>query len=293
MEFEAQLGWYQQRCEQALEDAAARYFTKGSKVSEAAEYALLGGGKRVRGVLVQACGALVGAQEAVCADFAAAIEMIHAFSLVHDDLPCMDDDDMRRGRPATHIAFGEATALLAGDLLAIEAFNVIAGAPAPGEARARAAAVLATAAGARGMIYGQELDLANEKQTPSEEALRQTYRHKTGALLLASARLGVAAAGKKPEEEPVLAQYAQDIGLVFQIVDDILDVTSTNEELGKPIGSDAQQGKTTFVTLFGLEKARQEVESLTAQTVEALQKAYGEGAGFLAEYARRLASRVK
>ncbi|MDL2294926.1 polyprenyl synthetase family protein [Ruminococcaceae bacterium OttesenSCG-928-D13] len=234
----------------------------------------------------------LGADPGVCDAFAAAVEMIHSFSLIHDDLPCMDDDDMRRGKPATHIQFGEATALLAGDLLAIEAFNVIAGSGAPPEVCGRAVTALASASGARGMIYGQELDLRNEKRTPTEAGLLETLSYKTGALIRVSAALGVIGAGLEMEDEAEIEHYAQNIGLVFQIVDDLLDVTSTAETLGKPIGSDAEQGKTTFVTMFGMTRSRQQVADLTAEAIEELGDKYGERADFLCEYARRLADRV-
>ncbi len=292
MNFDSLHAQYIERCEAALKDVITKYFTKDSTVSAAGEYALLNGGKRVRGVLVQAVCDMLGGAPQQASQLSAAIEMVHAFSLIHDDLPCMDDDDMRRGKPATHIAFGEATALLAGDLLLAEAFQVLAGAPLSPQQCCNAVAILAKATGASGMIYGQELDLKYETDTPSEDMLRLLHRKKTGALISASVQLGIIAAGKDISGEQAATAYAETIGLVFQIVDDILDVTADQALLGKPVGSDAQQGKTTFVTMFGLQKAQQEVQTLTANALKELQQSYGKKSDFLCQYATALAQRA-
>jgi geranylgeranyl pyrophosphate synthase len=291
MSFDHELAEYQQQCEKALEQAAADTFVPDSQVSAAAEYALLGGGKRVRGVLVQAAGTLLGGNKPAQRMFAAAIEMIHAFSLVHDDLPCMDNDAMRRGRPSTHVKFGESTALLAGNLLNVEAFAIMAESGLDNKMLVRAVKILASATGS--MIYGQELDLHYETQPADEKALRLIHTHKTGALLCAAAELGMVTAGRTPEDEPELARYAANLGLAFQIVDDILDVTADEATLGKPIGSDAERGKTTFVTMFGLEAARRHVRGLTSEAVTALRTRYSDKANFLAEYANQLAVRIR
>lgn len=292
MTCEAQQTQYISQCNSALESAAERFLKKGSVVSEAARYSLMNGGKRVRGVLVQAASALLGGSPAAAAAFAAAIEMIHAFSLIHDDLPCMDDDPLRRGKPACHIRYGEANALLAGDLLTLEAFNVLMSADIDASARVEAARVLSTAAGAHGMIYGQELDLYYEENPADVAALEAIEMHKTGALLVASVQLGVCATGQEPRQHPALTAYAQQVGRAFQIVDDVLDVQSTEDVLGKPIGSDAQQGKATFVSLLGVPKATEEVQRLTTEAIQTLEAAYGEDASFLSAFATQLAKRV-
>lgn len=285
---------YQKTCEQALESVASECFTIGSEVSCAAKYALLGGGKRVRGVLVLAVCEMLCGNNNYAEAFSAAIEMIHAFSLVHDDLPCMDDDDIRRGKPSTHIAFGEATALLAGDALCIEAFGVVSKKGMEPLVAARAAGLLACAAGARGMIYGQELDLRYESEKADAGAIDLVQTHKTGALIKAAAGLGVIAAGREIEAEPAITEYADCLGKCFQIVDDILDVTANEDELGKPIGSDIASGKTTFVTLFGLDKAQEAVRELTEKAVNALRNAYNNPAcDFLCNYAKELAARAR
>lgn len=283
---------YLKSCEEAIQQCCDTLLQPNSVVSEAAAYSLLNGGKRVRGVLCMAvCDMLQGNMPAAAA-FSAAVEMVHAFSLVHDDMPCMDDDDMRRGKPACHIAYGQANALLAGDLLAIQAFEVTATAPADAQACATATALLAAGAGAKGMIYGQELDMKFETETPTREDLRAIHHYKTGALIKTAAGLGVVAAGQEVNSQPAITQYAENIGLVFQIVDDILDVTAEEKQLGKPIGSDAASGKTTFVTMLGLQKARQHAEELTTQATRALRQAYGDRAQFLEQFAQNLLTRA-
>lgn len=293
MSFSAEHAVYLARCEHELRNVAEKYFQQGSTVSEAAEYTLMNGGKRVRGVLTLAvCDLLQGGSKAADS-FAAAIEMIHAFSLIHDDLPCMDDDDMRRGKPAAHKVYGEATALLAGDLLSLEAFSVICGAKLDDEFKTAACALLAGQAGAKGMIYGQELDLKYENEPANAEIVLKTYSAKTGALLRVAAQLGVLAAGKMPQNEPAVTTYANNIGLAFQIVDDILDVESSAETLGKPIGSDAQQGKTTYVSLYGVQKSRKDVQKLTDEAIEGITNSYGEErAAFLTSFAKKLQQRI-
>lgn len=291
MTFDEEHLLYQQRCQKALEASVSHYFQPLSEVSRAAEYALMNGGKRVRGVLCLSSCQLLEGNAPQAEAYATAVEMVHAFSLVHDDLPCMDDDDLRRGKPATHIAFGEATALLAGDLLSLQAFEAIAKGGGEAWQGLEAVKTLVMAAGARGMIYGQELDLHYETQKADEQALYNIHRHKTGALISASVDLGIIASGKMPTSEIALQKFAENLGLVFQIVDDLLDVTSNEAELGKPVGSDRQQGKSTFITILGEEKARREICRLTEEGVSALEAAYGHRASFLCEYANTLASR--
>ena len=217
--------------------------------------------------------------------------MLLVYSLIHDDLPCMDNDDMRRGKPSCHKAFGESTAMLAGDVLLTEAFEAVAGAPAPASVCGRAAQSLGAGAGSRCMVYGQELDLKYEALAATEEQLRLIHRHKTGALINAAIQMGGAAAQADEAQRKALEAYAYGIGLVFQIVDDVLDVTSTAEQLGKPIGSDSENGKTTFVTLFGADGAMQLAEKLNDETCAALHDAFGEKSAFLEQLARTLLAR--
>lgn len=292
MSFQLQHAEYLAYVENSLQQTTDCIFQPDSKVSEAALYSLMNGGKRVRGVLVLAVADLLGGDWKKLGPFACGIEMVHAFSLVHDDLPCMDDDDMRRGKPANHIVFGQANALLAGDLLALEAFQALMLADVSWEQRAKAAQILAEASGARGMIYGQELDLFYETKQVDLATLESIHRHKTGALIACAAKLGIIGAGLDVENSQQVVEYADHIGLVFQIVDDILDETATTQQLGKPVGSDRQQGKNTFVTLVGIDNARKKVEELTQEASVGLQKLYGAKAGFLIDFAEQLAQRI-
>ena len=238
--------------------------TGNNGLTDAMQYALLGGGKRLRAYLLNETGRAFGASAEKTAPFAAALEMIHASSLIHDDLPCMDDDDMRRGKPSCHIAFGEANALLAGDTLLLYAFETAASNTACSDKSVRLAVrELARCAGAVGMCGGQFYDL--RENVSSVDEIYQTEALKTGALLRASCLLGYYAATDTPDETVVraLGRYAEDIGIAFQITDDILDVTSTAEELGKPIGSDAKNGKKTVLSFLSLEEAAAEARRYT------------------------------
>lgn len=289
--FEAQSANYVQQVERALEKYAQLTLAAQSTVSEAARYSLFAGGKRVRGSLVLAFCDMCGGDMAASESFVAAVEMVHAYSLIHDDLPCMDDDDMRRGKPACHIKFGEANALLAGDALLTAAFAAIANGPGDDTLQAKALKILSEGAGARGMIYGQELDLHFETIKASYEELLQVHNNKTGALITAAALMG--ALGVEDDKLDAVRTYGQNIGLVFQIVDDILDVTADSATLGKPKGSDAQQGKTTFTTLFGTEEAFKIAKDLTDSAAQQLQTAFGDKAQFLIAYAENLLERQK
>lgn len=276
---------------QALNDACEQYLPEHSQVCRAARYSLLGGGKRVRAVLTLSVCDMLNGNMAAAAQFAAAVEMLHCYSLIHDDLPCMDNDDLRRGRPSCHKAFDEATALLAGDVLLTEAFEAASNAPASAEICARAVRALSAGAGSRGMVYGQEIDLKYEALAATEEQLRLIHRHKTGALINAAVQMGAAAAEAGEAQSKALEAYAFGIGLVFQIVDDVLDVTSTPEQLGKPIGSDSENGKTTFVTLYGVQGAMALAQKLNDETCRALSETFGEKAAFLVQLARQLVER--
>ena len=288
MEYKAQYQAYLTQAFSALEKACDRFLPEQSEVCRAARYSLLGGGKRIRAVLVLSVCDMLGGDMEAAAQFAAAVEMLHCYSLIHDDLPCMDNDDLRRGRPSCHKAFGEATAMLAGDVLLTEAFEAVANAPASAQARVEAACALGAGAGSRGMVYGQELDLKYEALAATEEQLRLIHRNKTGALINAAVQMGAAAANATVQQREALEDYAYGLGLVFQIVDDVLDVTSTPEQLGKPIGSDSENGKTTFVTLYGAEGAMELAHTLNDQTCAALQEHFGQKAGFLQQMAQQL-----
>lgn len=278
---------YAAAAEDRLAVLCEKYLPSDRRIGQAAAYSLLGGGKRVRAVLCLASCELTGGRTEDALDFACALEMLHCYSLIHDDLPCMDNDDMRRGRNSCHKEYDEATALLAADALVTAAFEVIAHAALPAEARVEAAAVLAQAGGARGMLYGQELDKRFETQTADEKQLLDLHRHKTGALIAAAARLGCAASSASVQARDALERYTQAVGLVFQIVDDVLDATATSEELGKPAGSDAANGKTTFVSLYGLEGARALAERYNRDAVDALAGLEEEN-GFLRKLAEGL-----
>ena len=259
-------------------------------VSEAMRYSLEGGGKRIRPCLTLEFCRVCGGDVETALPFAAAVEMVHTYSLIHDDLPCMDDDDMRRGKPACHIRFGYANALLAGDGLLTLAFYTLTRAELPGDRVARAVEVLSSAAGHGGMILGQTMDLANEGQAVSAETLRETDRNKTGALLRAACVLGCIAAGASDDRVRDAERYAEAVGLAFQIVDDMLDVTSDDATLGKPVGSDAAQHKSTYVTLFGLDGARDAAAGYTAEAVRAAER-FGESGETLRQFAELLMHR--
>lgn len=288
MEYKAQYEAYLAQASKALDAACGQFLPETSEVCRAARYSLLGGGKRIRAVLVLSVCDLLGGDKAAAGQFAAAVEMLHCYSLIHDDLPCMDNDDLRRGRSSCHKAFDEATAMLAGDVLLTEAFEVVANAPASAQACVRAARALGAGAGSRGMVYGQELDLKYEALAATEDQLRLIHRNKTGALINAAVQMGAAAAEADTETCRVLEAYAYGLGLVFQIVDDVLDVTSTPEQLGKPIGSDSENGKTTFATLYGVQGAMDLAQKLNAETCAQLHSHFGTKAAFLEQLAQQL-----
>lgn len=262
-------------------------------LARAMRYAVFAGGKRLRPALVvAACEACGGRAEDVAGP-AAAVEMIHTYSLIHDDLPAMDDDDLRRGRPTVHRAFGEAEAILAGDALLTLAFEVLATEP-PGAGLAgrRAAAVAAAARGAgpAGMVGGQMADVEAERRLPDASGIEWIHRRKTGALLASAARIGAIHAGAPPEIEEALARYGDEMGLAFQIADDVLDRTSTAEEMGKTPGKDRRAGKATYPARIGLEASRIEAQRHAARAIEELDRA-GLGGEPLRALARFAAAR--
>ena len=292
MDYSEQYDEYLARANAALLSAAAGVLKDGSAVSEAARYSLIGGGKRVRAILCLAvCEMLCGDMD-VAARYAAALEMLHCYSLIHDDLPCMDNDDTRRGQPSCHKKFGEATAMLAGDALLTAAFEVLAGTEkATAAQNADAVHTLAAAAGARGMVYGQELDLRFETQAATDAQLREVHRCKTGMLINAAAQLGAIAADAFREDREIVGRFAFVVGLVFQIVDDVLDATASEAQLGKPVHSDEKSNKTTFVTLYGPLTSMQMAREYTDEACEALTATFGAKAEFLVELARTLVQR--
>ena len=242
-------------------------------VIEAMNYSLLAGGKRLRPMLMKECYTLFGGNGNVIKPFMAAMEMIHTYSLVHDDLPAMDNDEYRRGRKTTHVVYGEAMGILAGDGLLNYAFETACKAfdeDLTNPAIPKALRLLAGKAGICGMIGGQTVDVQSEGQPLSREKLDFIYRLKTGALIEASMMIGAVLAGASEQEAQVMEKVAADVGLAFQIQDDILDVTSTVEVLGKPIHSDEKNHKTTCVTLEGLEQARKDVEEISGRALETL-----------------------
>lgn len=256
-----------------IEEYLAKIFREESRyadLQEAMEYSLLAGGKRIRPVLTLEVCRMCGGNLQSALPFACGVEMIHTYSLIHDDLPAMDDDQLRRGRPTNHVVYGEATAILAGDGLLTAAFEQLSKAELPPERVVAAVGCLARNAGPGGMVGGQALDMAGEGRSMTRGELEQLQSLKTGALISAAAELGCIAAGGTEDERRKVRAYAQALGRAFQVQDDILDVTSTDEQLGKTVGSDRVNEKTTFVTALGLEGSRALVEELTKQAVEAL-----------------------
>jgi geranylgeranyl diphosphate synthase, type II len=263
-----------------------------ARLGEAVRYSLEAGGKRVRPVLcILACEA-VGGTSVQALPGALALEYIHTYSLIHDDLPAMDDDDLRRGRPTNHKVFGEGHAILAGDALLTEAFGLLATAPLDPARRAEALALLAEGAGWRGMAGGQALDLEGETLSSYDlDHLRLIHRLKTGALLRASLEIGAVLGGAQPVERSALRAFGEAIGLAFQIQDDILDATATDADLGKRAGKDAGRGKITYPSLLGLDGARKALDEATEKAL--CQLASLPNRNSLAAWARYLALRAK
>jgi len=254
---------YLQEKAASIEDALDRILAEGdtepSILNEAMRYSVFAGGKRLRPILTIAAAEAVGGREEDVMTAACAIELIHTYSLIHDDLPAMDDDDYRRGRPSNHKVYGEALAILAGDALLTKAFEILAGCSVPGTAgrlMLRVIGEIAEAAGARGMVGGQTLDILSEGKAVDARTLFYIHKNKTGALLRASVRTGAILAGAGEEELTALTSFAEEFGLLFQITDDILNVVGDSSKMGKPVGTDAQRAKATYPALYGLDGAR-------------------------------------
>jgi geranylgeranyl diphosphate synthase type II len=264
-------------------------------IHRAVRYSLFAGGKRIRPVLVLAAGEAVGGVREELMPFACAAEMIHTYSLIHDDLPAMDDDDLRRGKPTSHVVFGEAIAILAGDALLTRAFHLLAELPEDWDAgrlrrRLRATALLGEASGTTGLIGGQVMDLESEGHAISADDLECLHRAKTGALLSACVRGGAILGGASKEELALLRTYARAIGLAFQVVDDVLDATESAERLGKTAGKDEAAQKATYVSIHGLERARQMALDLEREALSAV-AALGERGALLGALARLIVHR--
>ena len=294
MTFQEQYDLYRSMVEARLAE-----FFPGPGLEEAMRYSLLAGGKRLRPVLALAFCAAAGGDPAAALDFACGVEMVHTYSLIHDDLPCMDNDDLRRGMPTNHKRFGECVATLAGDALQAAAFQTVLSAAGDwrhsgSAAVVLAARILAEAAGAAGMCGGQYWDTLGNGSPRTAGSLTEINDKKTGALLRAACMMGVCASmGRRAVDEGCMdaaRDYATNLGLAFQIRDDILDAVSTAEELGKPIGSDADNGKTTFATLYGLDKCRELVAEHPARAGQSVSGAF-ERPEFLCALADFLAKR--
>jgi geranylgeranyl diphosphate synthase type II len=273
MDVNARLSLRRERIDQVLDGLLPGAGGPAARVIAAMRYAVTAGGKRLRpAIALAACEACGGNAEAVI-EPAAALELIHTYSLVHDDLPSMDDDDLRRGRPTVHRAFGEAEAILAGDALHSLAFEILATRPAGDASAVRrldAVAVVAAAVGVDGMVGGQMADLVAERSRPDAETLDWIHGRKTAALLSASAEIGAIHAGADAATRTALARYGTGLGLAFQIADDVLDCTATAEQLGKTPGKDASSGKATYPALFGIEGSRRRAEQWAQRAVDAL-----------------------
>lgn len=263
-----------------------------SIIYEAMNYSVFAGGKRLRPVLMTETCRMCGGAIDEALPFACAMEMIHTYSLIHDDLPAMDNDDLRRGMPTSHIKFGEANAILAGDALLNKAFETALSYDGKNHERAlRAVKMLAESSGTEGMIGGQIVDIASENKTVTAEELKYIHLLKTGAIIRSACTIGAVMAGAGEKEIAAADEYAKNLGTAFQICDDVLDVTSTSDELGKPIGSDAENKKNTYVTLFGLEKSKEFIHQYTDKAIAALD-IFGERADFLIRLAKYMENRA-
>lgn len=263
-------------------------------IYEAMGYSVMAGGKRLRPVLLLAACEAAGGNEEDALPFACAMEMIHTYSLIHDDLPGMDNDDFRRGRPTCHKKFDEGMAILAGDGLLTLAFEIMTSeiCRKADLKYARAAQIIANLCGSGGMLVGQVVDVSSEGKQIDEDTLLYIHNNKTGGLIKAALMAGAVIGGADEEALNSFEQAGSSMGLAFQIKDDILDITSTMEELGKPIGSDEKNSKTTYVSMYGMEKAEKDYSKFSNDTVEVFEK-MGEKGAFLAEYTKQLISRTK
>ncbi len=277
-----------------VETALEGYFqekTDYGVLLEAMRYSLLAGGKRLRPVFVLSFCEAVGGDVETALPTACAIEMVHTYSLIHDDLPCMDNDDYRRGRLTCHKVYGDDIATLAGDALLTAAFETLSNMEGDPKNILRCIRLLSTGAGEHGMVAGQVLDMEGEKRTLNEQELRQIHTYKTGDLIRSACQMGAVLGGGSEAQIEAAGDFALHLGMAFQIRDDMLDQIGSQEELGKPIGSDEENGKSTFVSLFGLEQCQMLVEQETAMALEALEQGGFLETDFLKELALSLTSR--
>ena len=286
--FDRYLSLVERALEQSLPAPSEGALT--APVMDSMRYSVFVGGKRIRPVMALAFCRLCGGKPEEALPFACAVEMVHTYSLIHDDLPCMDDDDLRRGRPTNHKVFGEAMALLAGDGLLTKAFETALSFSGPSEDTLRGARILAQCAGAQGMVGGQCIDLDSEGKTVDLDLLREMDLGKTVALISAACQMGCVAAGAGEDALENARRYAEGVGMAFQIRDDILDLTGTQEELGKPVGSDEKNQKKTYPALYGMEQARKAVEEYSAQALGILDQMPGENS-FLRQLIEELITR--
>ena len=285
-----------ERLRDAVDKRLETYFMAGNAptLNEAMRYSTLAGGKRIRAVLVLAFCNAAGGDEAAALDAACAVELLHTYSLIHDDLPAMDDDDMRRGKPSNHKVFGEWRAIIAGDALQAAAFEKLAGCTLPPDRVALMVTTLAKAAGESGMCAGQVLDMETEERGDANDIadIRKIHALKTAALIEAAALIGVHAAGGTKQQLAAASEYAKALGMAFQIRDDVLDGTATSEQLGKPSGSDAKSGKVTFFSRLGIEKCEEQILEETKRARCAVSAAFSD-TEFLESLANELAGREK
>lgn len=292
MMFEERMNEYRSRVDKALEKHFAARSVPHRRIWEAMAYSVMAGGKRIRPVLCMEFARVCGAGSSDALPAAAAVEMLHSYSLIHDDLPCMDDDDLRRGRPTSHKVFGEYTAVLAGDALQTEAFRTILNSGMEPAVKAECARILSEAAGADGMCAGQQLDMDWEGRELSESELELIDSGKTCAIIEAACLMGCAVGGADEEQKKAASEYARCIGLAFQIRDDMLDVLSTPAELGKTVGSDSEENKTTYMSLLGREECEKRIAQLNKRACEAVRGAFREP-DFLCALADFLGGRKK
>lgn len=291
MKFEDQYKVYQQAVEKKLPEYV-QTSASSETLAKSMEYSLMLGGKRMRPVLALATCELLGHSVESVLPAACALEMIHTYSLIHDDLPSMDDDDLRRGKPTNHKVYGEAIAILAGDGLLTEAFACLSDPKwhLSDHSKIRVIHCVAQAAGAMGMVAGQVLDLEHEGKECNERQLENIHAHKTGKLILASILVGGHAANANPTQLATLEEFGKKIGLAFQIADDILDITQTTEQLGKNAKSDLKKNKSTYPSLIGLEQSKQKAENLLKESIELI-STFGERSSFLKDLAKLIVHR--
>jgi geranylgeranyl diphosphate synthase type II len=287
-----QMEWCRDLTDERLHELFTEAGSSYATLVESMRYSLLSGGKRVRAVICMKFCEAAGGKPEDALDAACAIEMLHTYTLIHDDLPGMDGDETRRGKPSNHVEFGEFTAILAGDALQATAFETLVSSELPSEAIVEMVQVLAQAAGPHGICGGQYLDLSGEGWQLTVDEMLELYSMKTAALISAAARLGVIAGNGTPQQIDAAHAYAQAIGLAFQVRDDVLDCISTQEELGKPIGSDVENNKSTFASLLGINACEKMISKETEKAVTAIENEFAD-TEFLTWLARILADREK